>query len=298
MAKRKKVTKKQIKQYKKLINTIIAIVVLLIGGYFGYQELSKDPLNNYEPLPMGEYYRGAEGLSKDELNDFLHDRLRQDFLPTTYAEAKVALARADVDPNNPDNVLTIYSRDSVQAEWISGNDGWTREHVWPNSRLGIDRVEENDKNQASDLHNLRAIVQSVNSSRSDKYFDNTTTSESYYPGDDDKGDVARILFYMVVMYPNLTLADVGLDNENNTYTPEGAIMGKISVLLEWHKEDPVDDFERNRNEIIYSYQRNRNPFIDHPEFVHYIFEDVEPETDLSSNIIYYISIRREKYINA
>ena len=297
MAKRKKITKKQIKQYKKLINTIIAIVVLLIGGYFGYKELNKESPSNYEPLPMGEYYKGAEGLSKDELNDFLHDRLRQDFLPTTYADAKVALARADVDPNNPENVLTIYSRNSVQAEWISGNDGWTREHVWPNSRLGIERVEENDKTQASDLHNLRAIVQSVNSSRSDKYFDNTTTSESYYPGDDDKGDVARILFYMVVMYPNLTLSDVGLDNDN-TYTPEGAIMGKLSVLLEWHKEDPVDDFERNRNEIIYEYQRNRNPFIDHPEFVHYIFEDVEPETDLNSNIIYYITIRREKYINA
>ena len=297
MAKRKKITKKQIKQYKKLINTIIAIVVLLIGWYFGYKELNKESPSNYEPLPIKKYYKETENLSKNKLNDFLHDRLRQDFLPTTYAEAKVALARADVDPNNPENVLTIYSRNSVQAEWISGNDGWTREHVWPNSRLGIERVEENDKTQASDLHNLRAIVQSVNSSRSDKYFDNTTTSESYYLGDDDKGDVARILFYMVVMYPNLTLSDVGLDNDN-TYTPEGAIMGKLSVLLEWHKEDPVDDFERNRNEIIYEYQRNRNPFIDHPEFVHYIFEDVEPETDLNSNIINYITIRREKYINA
>ena len=100
------------------------------------------------------------------------------------------------------------------------------------------------------------------------------------------------------MYPELTLDDVGLDNEGNTYTPEGAIMGKLSVLLNWHKEDPVDDFERNRNEVIYGYQRNRNPFIDHPEFVHYIFEDVKPETDLNTSIIYFIDLRREKYINA
>ena len=44
-------------------------------------------------------------------------------------------------------------------------------------------------------------------------------------------------------------------------------MGKLSVLLQWHQEDPVDDFERERNEIIYNdYQHNRNPFIDYPEW--------------------------------
>jgi hypothetical protein len=47
--------------------------------------------------------------------------------------------------------------------------------------------------------------------------------------------------------------------------------GKLSVLLIWHKKDPVDDFERNRNEVIYSYQNNRNPFIDYPEFVDLIW---------------------------
>ena len=44
-------------------------------------------------------------------------------------------------------------------------------------------------------------------------------------------------------------------------------MGKASRLVEWHLADPVDDEERRRNDIIYSYQQNRNPFIDHPEFV-------------------------------
>ena len=49
--------------------------------------------------------------------------------------------------------------------------------------------------------------------------------------------------------------------------------GVRSTLLEWHELDPVDDFERNRNDVIYSYQGNRNPFIDHPELVDYIWGD-------------------------
>ena len=48
--------------------------------------------------------------------------------------------------------------------------------------------------------------------------------------------------------------------------------GKLSTLLEWHFSDPVDSFERNRNEVIFSYQNNRNPFIDYPEFVEKIWQ--------------------------
>lgn len=57
-------------------------------------------------------------------------------------------------------------------------------------------------------------------------------------------------------------------------------MGKASRLVEWHLADPVDDEERRRNDIIYSYQQNRNPFIDHPEFVCLIWPDycnIEPQ---------------------
>jgi hypothetical protein len=50
------------------------------------------------------------------------------------------------------------------------------------------------------------------------------------------------------------------------------------MFLEWHVEDPVDDFESNRNDILYGYQSNRNPFIDHPELV----ERIWGSTTLSS----------------
>lgn len=81
-----------------------------------------------------------------------------------------------------------------------------------------------------------------------------------------KGDVARMLFYMAVRYEG----DDGYpDLELNDKTGNGSAPyhGKQSVLLEWNKQDPVDDRKRKRNEIIYEkYQHNRNPFINHPEW--------------------------------
>ena len=82
---------------------------------------------------------------------------------------------------------------------------------------------------------------------------------------------------MVVRY------DPGYDHNNDEFdlevvdytTPNDTspILGKLSSLLQWHIDDPVDDFEVNRNNIIYGYQENRNPFIDHPSLVSYIWGD-------------------------
>ena len=83
-----------------------------------------------------------------------------------------------------------------------------------------------------------------------------------------KGDVARMLFYMAVRYesgPNLELNN----SVNNGTAP---YMGKLSVLLQWNKQDPPDAFEKRRNDVIYnSYQHNRNPFIDHSNWADLIW---------------------------
>ena len=100
-----------------------------------------------------------------------------------------------------------------------------------------------------------------------------------------RGDVARALFYMDVRYeggthsvtnvlePNLILTnDETLISASNTGNNElVAYMGMLSVLLEWHRQDPVDEVERRRNDIVFGFQNNRNPFIDHPEWVECIF---------------------------
>jgi hypothetical protein len=80
---------------------------------------------------------------------------------------------------------------------------------------------------------------------------------------------------MVVRY------DPGIDHDNNVFdlelvdytTPNNndPILGKLSSLLEWHVNDPVDDFEINRNDVIFGFQENRNPFIDHPNLVNFLW---------------------------
>ncbi len=99
-----------------------------------------------------------------------------------------------------------------------------------------------------------------------------------------KGDVARAMFYMDVRYEGLGEVDstgttepdlILTDNVSLIQGTAGspAYMGKLSTLLQWHIDDPVDDIERQRNEVVFSYQTNRNPFIDHPEWVACIFQN-------------------------
>lgn len=101
-----------------------------------------------------------------------------------------------------------------------------------------------------------------------------------------RGDVARALFYMDVRYegdthgvtsasePDLILTDTAslivADASNNKTT---AYMGDLSTLLDWHLDDPVSDEERDRTDVVESHQGNRNPFIDHPEWVDCLFND-------------------------
>jgi endonuclease I len=217
------------------------------------------------------YYDGIEGLYGEALMLALRAILWDGFVPKTYDDARQILALTDVGPANPANVITIYSRDSVRGDWAYTE--WNREHVWPNSRLGVERVDGSDRSIASDLHNLRPALYSVNSSRSNKIFSDYTSPDTYDPGQ-DRGEVARICFYMVTMYEELSLVDEILPNDPLTnYTPEGAKMSLISKMMVWHFVDTVDASESHRNDVIYSYQFNRNPFIDHPELVELIWFD-------------------------
>ncbi|MEM9594156.1 MAG: endonuclease [Acidobacteriota bacterium] len=102
-----------------------------------------------------------------------------------------------------------------------------------------------------------------------------------------RGDIARAMLYMDVRYeggvhgisglaePDLVLTDnTGLITSSGGNTSGTAYMGRLAVLLAWHAADPVDDGERLRNEVIYRFQGNRNPFVDHPEWAGCLFQDL------------------------
>ncbi|MEX1045348.1 MAG: endonuclease, partial [Chthoniobacterales bacterium] len=100
--------------------------------------------------------------------------------------------------------------------------------------------------------------------------DTYADSDSFESNNSFKGDLARMIFYMAVRYEGGSgEPDLEVDDFTNGGT---GTFGKMSSLLAWHLLDPVDDFERRRNARIYSYQGNRNPFIDRPDWVHAVFD--------------------------
>lgn len=239
----------------------------------------------------GDYYQSAEGLKGDALKAQLNFIIKgHTEFPYTATSTDVwdILKQTDKDPNNSENVILLYSGQSYNAalEYNSGA-GWSREHTWAKSRGDFGT----EPGAGTDVHHLRPEDVSVNSTRNNRPFDVSGTrvevwdnglftgsyiddnDYTFEPRDAVKGDVARMLFYMAVRYegegdePDLELTELLLSN-----TDISPLHGKLSTLLAWHRADPVDDWERNRNEIIFTdFQHNRNPFIDIPELVEFIW---------------------------
>lgn len=217
----------------------------------------------FYPASSGElvltgYYSSANGLSGAALITALRNIINNGFSGKNYDYARTALADTDKDPNNASRLIEFYTGDSYVAAWDGGTT-WNREHVWPQSLLG---VSAGGVNAASDLHNLKPSNPSINSSRGNKFYDTITNSSSFFPTRTAiHGDIARMLFYMVIMYDIYSLVNT---------TPTVNQMGKLSTLLLWHLQDPVDAFELRRNDRIQVHQGNRNPFIDYPELIDHL----------------------------
>ncbi len=244
---------------------------------------------SFGQIPLG-YYDSANGLTGESLKTALHNIIKDHIeFPYTSSGTDVwdILKETDRDTLNPNNVILIYSDWSVNADQeYNGGNGWSREHVWAKSHGDFGTSQ----GAGTDVHALRPCDVTVNSARSnrwfaecsDEYIDSDGATGSYTsstewvwkPRDNVKGDVARMIFYMATRYegnngePDLEMVDY-IPGNNNTTSP---IHAKFSDLLQWHNEDPVDNWERNRNDVIYyNYQNNRNPFIDHPEFANEIW---------------------------
>ncbi|SHN05840.1 endonuclease [Polaribacter sp. KT 15] len=156
---------------------------------------------------------------------------------------------------------------------------WNREHVFSKSLANPSLVTNNpgpgtdahnlrpaDKNRNSERNNYKFALGTGNSSRSSITYNGPegANTRGWYPGDEWKGDVARIIMYMYLRYGDQCLPTaVGVGS--NQFTPDDM----IDLFLKWNAEDPVSDFEKARNTFhentsnTYA-QGNRNPFIDNP----------------------------------
>ncbi|MCM1517683.1 MAG: endonuclease [Pseudoflavonifractor sp.] len=93
----------------------------------------------------------------------------------------------------------------------------------------------------------------------------------FEPDDQYKGDFARTYFYMAACYNDKIAGWSSPMLAGNNYPCYNS--WAVNLLLKWHRQDPVSKKETDRNDAVYSYQNNRNPFIDHPELVEYIWGD-------------------------
>ncbi len=248
--------------------------ILVIGLFLSIS------FSSYAQIPAG-YYDSAAGLNETALKNALHNIINN-HTEYSYDDLRdFILENTDEDPNNSNNIILLYSGRSQAKSTFGGNpDDWNREHVWAKSHGDFDT----NPPEGTDAHHLRPTDASVNSSRGNLDFDNGGNqhseatgcyydSDSWEPRDAVKGDVARMILYMAVRYEGdngeLDLEVVDYVNSSPTGQP---LHGKLSTLLMWNNEDTVDAFEANRNEVIYGYQNNRNPFIDHPEYVDMIWD--------------------------
>lgn len=238
--------------------------------------------------PNYDYYLPAFGKAGAELRQALHDVI-DGHVAFSYDALWSLLQQTDECPTNSAEVQLVYLQVGRDKSYNGGNAGqWNREHLWPQSHGAGNPFGNGDPSpvwpSSVDAHHLKPADVQMNSLRGNKDFDAggeavagapptcRTTASTFEPPDAAKGDVARAMFYMDVRYAG------DMENEPDLELVEaagtsGPQLGRLSTLIRWHFLDPPDEFEKRRNDLIYAnWQRNRNPFIDHPEWVLKIWE--------------------------
>lgn len=195
-------------------------------------------------------YADCANLSNDELIDALN-RLVNNHHSVGYREARTHMF-GDLD-NFDGKVECVYTGRKLKTNSIPDSNNMNCEHTWPQSQgaTGVART---------DIHHLFCTDSKSNSVRSSLPFGHVKNSTWSNGGSsrgngnfevrkEHRGNTARAKFYFSLRYGKR----IGSKEE--------------AALKQWHSEDPVDDAERARNAGVEKIQKNRNPFVDHPEFV-------------------------------
>jgi endonuclease I len=241
-----------------------------------------------------------------ELRAVLHQQARVGARVVPYSSTKFdtsdALAILDALPGDTNTVRLVYSVATLPASSFGEAGGWNREHLWPNS-YGLDDAEP----AFSDLHNLRACDSNVNSARGNKFFDLssaadgsfrspahaeaplcTTDANSWEPPANQRGDIARALFFMAIRYEGDVPGEPDLELVENValITASNARMGRLSTLLRWNEQDPPDESERARDAATFAIQGNRNPFVAEPGLASRLWLPKATVADSAAGIVF------------
>ncbi|MBV1922953.1 MAG: endonuclease [Flavobacteriaceae bacterium] len=192
-----------------------------------------------------------------------------------YGDVRDTVKITDEDTSNSNNVLLVYGFDdsgSCKTDRTRDKDDYggsvceyNREHVFArsNANPSMGDADNSSNGIVADPHNIRPSDQQMNGDRGNKKFtdgsgNSGNTSGNWYPGDEWKGDVARMMMYMYTRYGNRCLPSL-----NGTGATQGST-DMLQIYLQWNIEDPVSAFEDQRNPHLQTVYGNRNPFIDNP----------------------------------
>lgn len=256
----------------------VALLILVISSALGAPPSTCDRAKYWDAIPSN-----ATGLDlATRVRDLIHPH---NVIPYTSSSTDVWDAFLAIDGNGT-GINDIYAEAYFPVSQQGLSKGYNREHVWCRSR-GV-----GDSGPSySDLHHLFPADSVINSVRGNKYFGDCSEAQCRVPanvrgphtGDTDNffqpppaylGEISRALFYMSLRYRGdepqtsaLVLTDDTTLLDKDTVGTVG-YMGLLHNLLAWNKEFPVTaaEIERN-NKVCEEYQQNRNPFVDHPEWV-------------------------------
>ena len=230
-----------------------------------------------EPRPVAAppgYYAGASGRSGRELLSALAGIIGNQ-RALSYSAARNTMFGTIDDPDSDNVVPCVYTGRrgaGVSSSATASSVSMNTEHTWPQS-LGATGVAQ------ADLHHLFPTDMDTNGRRGNYPFGEvaavTWTARDYDGGDASqlgrdasgrtvfepqdrlKGDIARAVFYFYTRYAQRPPSRFSLSNFNT----------EEATLRRWHRQDPPDAAERARNDAVYGAQGNRNPYVDHPEYV-------------------------------
>ena len=263
-------------------------ILILMTGFFGFANAQ---------IPTG-YYDGTSGLTGYPLKTKLSQIITAGYSQHSYDDLDSQYPSSDADKyyEKDNTVLDIYSENPSGADPYNYNFGqkkcgnysvegdcYNKEHTVPQS-LFNQRLP-----MRSDIHHVLPTDGKVNGMRSNYPFGrvnnpsytsknggkvgpNATPGSTYggsvfEPINEFKGDIARCLLYFVTRYQSQLSGFSSGNILNTSNVNQGLVTWELNILLLWHQQDPVSQKEIDRNNSAYSYQKNRNPFIDHPEWV-------------------------------